>query len=86
MFVVTKTHNFDPETEATLFDNIEDAISYLQWIWEDYYNREILEGEGDLLESECYHEEDYAKVTWEDKCVTEFHLMEIVPPRKEFMS
>ena len=83
MFVVTKTHNFDPEVEATVFESLDKAVVYLQWLWEDYYNEEIA-NESDLVESECYHEEDYAKIEWTDGCQTWFHLIETVPPRGNF--
>lgn len=83
MFVVTKTHNFDPETEATVFESRGKAVAYLQWLWEDYYNEEIA-NESDLVESECYHEEDYAKIEWSDGCQTWFHLIETIPPSCRF--
>lgn len=84
-YVVVKTHNFDPETEAAKFDDYRKATAYLQWFWEDYYNDEMGE-DSDLDEDECYHEEDYAKVQWSDGSRTEFHLIRIDTPRKNFPS
>lgn len=84
MYIVTKTHNFDPETEATAFETREEAEKYLQWVWEDYVRREIAE-ESDLVMKECYHEEDFAKVQWTDGCQTWFHLFETTPPRADFL-
>lgn len=83
MFAVVKTHNFDPETEASVFDTYEAAADYLQWIWEDTYNEEI-ENLSDLDECLCIHDEDYAIVRWSDGCETEFHLVEIMPARREY--
>ncbi len=80
MYVVTKTHNFDPETEAFVFDREKEAIEYLQHIWEEYYNEEIANGSA-LVESECYHEDDYAKIEWVDGCQTWFHMIETTAPR-----
>ena len=82
-YVVTKTHNFDVETEAVKFTDYRKATAYLHWYWEDYYNNEII-AQSHLKEDECYHEEDYAKVTWEDGDYTEFNIMEIYPEREDF--
>lgn len=83
MYVVVKTHNFDPETEAVEFTDYRKATAYLQWLWEDYYNDEIAE-DTDLDEDECYHESDYAKVQWNDGNYTEFNLIAITEPRRDF--
>ena len=83
MFVVVKTHNFDPETEATAFEDEKEAKAYLQWLWQDYYNEEI-DNNSDLVERECYNEDDYAKIQWEDGCQTWFNLIECVPARPAF--
>ena len=83
MFVVVKTHNFDPETEATAFEDEKEAKAYLQWLWENYYDEEIA-NDSYLVERECYHEEDFAKIQWEDGCQTWFKLIETVPVRADF--
>ena len=84
MFVVTKTHSFDPETEASTFTSWDEAVSYLQRMWEDYFNEEIA-NDSDLDESECYHEDDFAQIGWSDGCRTWFHLIEITPPREDIV-
>lgn len=82
-YVVTKTHNFDPETEATEFTDYRKATAYLHWLWEDYYNEEIA-NDSDLDEELCFHESEYAQVQWEDGDRTEFNLITISPERKDF--
>ena len=82
-YVVVKTHNFDAETEATKFDSMREAIAYLHWYWEDYLNEEFAAGTH-IDEDNTYHEEDYARVQWDDGDYTEFHLIELYPPREEF--
>lgn len=89
-YVVVKTHNFDPETEATEFTDYRKATAYLHWLWEDYYNEEMADNDPEdddishLDEDECYHEETYAKVQWDNGDWTEFNLITIYPPREEF--
>lgn len=89
-YVVVKTHNFDPETEAVEFDDYRKATAYLHWAWEDYLNDEMVEDsykdedENRLDEEECYHEETYGKVQWDNGDWTEFTLITITPPRDNF--
>ena len=89
-YVVVKTHNFDPETEAAKFLDYRRATAYLHWLWEDYYNEEIAENDlmdddiSHLDEANCYHEECYAKVQWDNGDYTEFTLITIYPEREEF--
>lgn len=86
-YVVVKTHNFDPETEATEFTDYRKATAYLHWLWEEYYNDELAEDEHrdeGLDENECFHEETYAKVQWIDGDYTEFTLITITQPREDF--
>lgn len=89
-YVVVKTHNFDVETEAAEFTDYRKATAYLHWLWEDYYNKELAYEESDkdyighLDKDECYHEEEYAKVQWDDGDYTEFTLIEVDSPRREF--
>lgn len=89
-YVVVKTHNFDPETEAAEFTDYRKATAYLHWLWEDYYNEEMAENDQEdddishLDEDECYHEEAYAKVQWDNGDWTEFNLITVYPPREGF--
>lgn len=82
-YVVVKTHNFDPETEAAEFTDYSKAIAYLRWMWEDYYNEEIA-NESYLDEEKCYCEETYAKVQWDDGYYIEFNLIKVYEPREDF--
>ena len=82
-YVVVKTHNFDPETEAAIFTDYRKATAYLHWMWEDYYNEEIACGSR-LDEEFTVHEERYGRIQWLDGDHTEFNLIEIFPERKDF--
>lgn len=84
-YVVVKTHNFDPETEAVEFTDYRKATAYLHWCWEQYYNNEIAE-DADLDEAWCYHESEYARVQWRDGDYTEFNLIEIYPQHDDFLA
>jgi hypothetical protein len=77
MYVVTRTYSFDSDSVGSLFTDRETASSFLRSAWEDFYNRELAEG-GDLIEHECYFEEDYARITWTDRDRVEFHLIPVV--------
>lgn len=88
-YVVIKTHNFDVETEVAEFTDYNEAVAYLHWYWEDYFNDEMAEAEYaddgyGLDEEECYHEETYAKVQWKNGDYTEFTLITVTPPRDDF--
>ena len=89
-YVVTKTHNFDPETEAVEFTDYRKATAYLHWLWEDYYNDAMVDDDFEddyrfyLDEEECYHEETYGKVQWNNGDYTEFSLIQISSQRKDF--
>ena len=82
MYAVTKTHNFDPETEASVFYGYDEARKYLRWLWGVYYNEELENG-SDMNRDECFFEDEYAKVQWADGDFTEFHLIEVTPARNK---
>lgn len=85
MYYVVEVMNFD--YEAPLwgpFEEYRKACAFLHWLWEDYYNREIAEGSSALDQSQCFHDEDYAKVAWVDGDQTEFILTFETNPPKEF--
>ena len=84
-YAVVVTHTFDSEADTYLFDEFDMAASYLHWLWEEYYNEEIA-NESELVEKECYHELEYAVVTWTDGCKTEFALARVLEPDKEFLN
>lgn len=75
MIYVIMSHNFDAEIYIWEFENSEKAKAFLHWSWEDYYNTEIAL-ESYLVESQCFHEESYAKVEWADGCYTEWNMIE----------
>lgn len=83
MFVVTKTHNFDPESEAALFDSHKDAIDYLHWLWCEYLAEEVKEG-SDLDAGMCFVAVggEYAQVEWYGGDRTMFDLIEVTQPRE----
>lgn len=82
-YVVVKTHNFDSETEATEFMDYREAVAYLHWYWEDYYDEEIACG-SDLDKRMCYHEANYGRVQWNDGDYTEFNLIELTSKSDDF--
>lgn len=82
-YVVVKTHNFDPETEAAEFTDYCKATAYLHWMWETYLNEEIV-NDSDLNEEWCYHEETYGRIQWEDGDYTEFNLIDVCDAREDF--
>lgn len=85
MYAVTIVHSFDTDAPMVLFNDSEydKAKAYLHWLWEDYYNTEIAE-DSKLFEFGCYHEDEYAKVTWEDGECTEFVLTYSSDPDERF--
>ena len=85
-YLVIMVHNFENDTPAYEFQEweYEKAKEYLQKMWEDYYNTEIAEGSW-LDESRCYHEDEYAVVTWVDGCRTEFILTFTSKPDKRYL-
>lgn len=82
-YVVTKTHNFDIETEAVEFTDYRKATAYLHWMWETYYNEEI-DCDSNIDEENTWHEAELARVTWSDGDYTEFNLIEIYPEHEDF--
>lgn len=82
-YIVVMVSSFDSDTPAVLFDDYNEAKAYLHWLWEDYYNIEIALG-SHLIETQCFHEEEYAKVTWSDNNTTEFILTFASSPDERF--
>ena len=82
-YVFVKTNNFDETRECTGFATLEEAQAYLHWYWEDYVNDEYANG-SELAHGDTYHENNYAKVTWTDGCVTEFRVIQMTKKREEF--
>lgn len=85
MWIVMMAHSFDADTPCYKFNNEEydKAKAYLHWLWEEYYNTEIAEG-SELDNTMCYHEDEYAKVTWRDGEKTEFYLTYTSPYDEKF--
>ena len=85
-YVVIETYTFDPETEAVKFDDLLKAKAYLHWLWEDTYNTEIAHDPFGVDESECYHDETYARIQFSDGDAIEFFLVEVEKERPDFPS
>lgn len=83
MYAVIMVHTFDSDTPTVLFEDYDKAKAYLHWLWETYYNTEISEG-SDLNEEMCFHEDEYAKVTWADDDSTDFILTYVSKPDEGF--
>ena len=73
IYHVLMVMSFDMDNCIWEFDSYEKANAFLHWQWEEYYNEEI-RCESHLNEKECFHEPDYARVTWDDGEYTEFIL------------
>lgn len=83
-YIVIMTHNFDAETYTVRFGNdLNKAKAFLHWSWEKYLNNEIEAG-SNLNMSDTIHEDEYARVCWEDGCYTEFILSDITEKDEEF--
>lgn len=74
IYVVVMKHTFD--AEVVVYDcgeNYEKAKEKLNELWEEYINEEYANS-SELTEEECYHEDEYARVTWSDGDYTDFTL------------
>ena len=85
MYAVVTNHSFDADTPVVLFndDEYDKAKAYLLWLWKSYYTEELVEGSA-LETSQCSHDDEYARVTWEDGNRTEFVLTSISEPEAGF--
>lgn len=84
MYYIIMSHNFDAQTCIYEFEKYDKAKAFLHWDWENYYNTELSEGSY-LNRGACYHEDEYARVEWEDGCQTEWNLVEgLDKPSPEF--
>ena len=76
MYGVIKTNNFDFEDiELNVFDTEEEAVEFLENDWQQYYNIELEESMIPVLKEQCYHEDDFAKVEWENGDQTYWNLI-----------
>lgn len=73
MWGVVVVHSFNNYSPMIIVGDLTYAKAYLHWLWEDYYNTQLAEG-AELNEKECFHEESYAKITWDNGDYTEFIL------------
>lgn len=63
------------------FNTKEDARAFLLWKWEDDYNDVIANG-NDYDEDNCWHEEDYAALDFDDK-LYRYEVVELAKPYGE---
>lgn len=81
-YVVVVQHTFCDE--MTVYDcgkEYDKAKDSLEEIWTEYYNEE-LRNNSDLDEDGCYHEDEYACVTWADGYETNFTLATLTKYKK----
>ncbi|MBQ6403336.1 MAG: hypothetical protein IJI27_05470 [Oscillospiraceae bacterium] len=83
--MVTKTHSFDPETSAVLFNDEAAAVRYLRRLWYKYLAEE-LKNESELNSEKCYIEDGYGRVEWCDGSFTEFTLCALDEPDKSIQA
>jgi transcription initiation factor IIF auxiliary subunit len=79
-YAVVITTSFDIDVPVYLFDDCEKAIKYLHDLWEDDYNTELAESIIGVHESQTYHEEWYAKITWRNGDTMEYYLTDVIEP------
>ena len=79
--VVVRT-SFDIEVLVYLLDDYEKAKEYLRDLWQHDYNVELAESIRGIDEFATYHEEDYAKITWNDGDEMEYILTDVSKPMK----
>lgn len=83
MYAVVANHSYDVQTHVVLFEDHDKAKAYLHWLWEEFYNT-CLANDDDVNEEFTYHEEEYAKVEWDNGDVAEFILAEVSSPLMKF--
>lgn len=81
-YAVVIVTNFDIETPVYLFNDYEKAKEYLHDIWQEDYNTELAESIRGIDEFATYHEEYYAKLTWNDGDKIEYILTDVSEPMK----
>lgn len=84
MWIVAVVQSFEYDTPAYTFAEYNKAKAYLHKLWQDCYNTEIAENSEKLDEQQCFHEDEYAKVTWLDGDKIEFILTYNSPYDKKF--
>lgn len=82
-YAVVSYNNFGSPEDCVLFHDYKKACAYLHWYWEDYMNDEIANG-SHLVEEHCWHEDEEAKITWDDRCEATIVLIRISKPLEEF--
>lgn len=70
---VVITHSFDPATTVYEYDTEAEAEGAFHRLYNKYLLEEVHEGSA-LNESECWCDDTYGRITWEDGCMTEFAL------------
>lgn len=84
MFAVVIVNSFEADCPMVMFTTRREARAYLQYAWEKAFNTELAESEVGLDESECFREDEYAKITWNDKDIMEFFVTFDSRPDAEF--
>lgn len=79
MWLVHIVHSYDIMGEASVFDNKETGRAYLRWLWARYYDEA-----SDLVEDDCYCDDEYAKLSYRNGDFTEILLLKASEPHPEF--
>ena len=70
-YYVVITSTFNLEIKLYKFNDKENAIAYIQYLWEDLFNN------CDFLQEEsCYHEEESGVLVFDEGNRTEINLLE----------
>ena len=83
MFCVIMYHSFDADTPVYVFPTYEKAKKFFDRTYENYLNEEIANN-SELDMDNCFHEDEFAKVTWSDGESTEFILSCTSEPEDEY--
>ena len=74
--------SFDAQCPVYLFDTYDKAKEYLHDLWQYSYNDELANSYFPIYEEETYHEDDFAKITWDDGSFMEYILTATSEPMK----
>ena len=74
MYIALKAPNYDLP-ECVMFTAKALANEYMQKWWEDEYNTALAKSTSEIVQTETYHEDEYAKITWADGARIEFFVV-----------
>ena len=82
MYIALMVKNYDIEPEAVMFTTKALATDYLKWWWDKEYTEAKAKGQDQLYPAECYCEDEYAKLEWNDHARIEFFVVKDSRPER----